>query len=805
MYLSQGVPRVREWFGFDWRFRLEGEDEFREVQLPHDWSLEYPWDENAPSYGSGGYVQTGAGVYTKRFAVSPGAKGKKLSLHFDGAYMCASVVLNGRDIGGHAYGYTPFSLDITDEVIFDGDNELTVTIDNSRQPGSRWYSGSGITRDVWIEAVSAAHIKTFGTFIRMAGGLPKPACGASSTTQSVTMLIDTDICLPAGAGELITRVFDSESVLVAEEAVPVTDSGVICQVILLKSPQLWSHRNPYMYIAESTLSAGGEVTDVYSTPFGIRHIEFTPDSGFLINGERVKLRGVCLHHDGGSVGAAVPLQVWKRRLERLIDMGVNAVRFSHNPPDPGLIDLCDVMGLYAVDEAFDEWGLLKSKALGSNTHESRGYSEWFEENHEADLAAMLLRDRNHPSVILWSIGNEVPEQSQPEGHMVARKLIDICRRLDPTRLCTQANDQICAEPVGTTEDFLDELDVVGYNYTGRWRSRAETFCESDKRRNPGRIILGLENSSAGGIRGDNSFLETPHFFFRYRMYHTSAAQVQRFLRYTETHDYVAGDFMWTGIDYLGEAHWPYRSAVSGVMDTCGFPKDHYYFYQSIWRREEPMVYALPHWNMDVPQGSIIPVLCYTNCEQAELFLDDKSYGKKAYSYPRYGMTENYGHFDSPPIHVHTDDLFLSWDVPYKSGSIVRVVGYNGGQEVCSRVIKHAGAPKRILATADRAALNADGRDIAHIEVRITDETGLLCPTASNRINVEIEGPAELIGIDNGKPDCKDSFKGSSMEAMGGLLLLILRSKREPGTVSVKLCSDGLEGSNLVIENANKNQ
>jgi len=789
------VPRKLQWFGFDWKFKLEEEKDFRSVQLPHDWSVEYGFDENAPSYGSGGYVKAGKGVYVKRFCVSPSAKGKIISLHFDGVYMCASVSLNGHEIGEHVYGYTPFELNITDHLNFSAENELTVKVDNSRQPGSRWYSGSGITRDLWIKAVSPAHIKTFGTFIRVKN--IKEACAASSS--SACLLIDTDIVLPkeeSRQAQLNTLIFDKDDNIISEISAAVNSSGIESQELKVPSPRLWSDIDPYMYRAESRLIIDGEITDTYKTPFGIRNISFDADKGFIINGRQVKLRGVCLHHDGGSTGAAVPLKLWRRRLEKLIEMGVNAVRFSHNPPDPELLDLCDCLGLYVMDEAFDEWALLKSKALGSNTHQSSGYSQWFDKHHEEDLTAMILRDRNHPSVIIWSIGNEVPEQTHPEGHNVAQKLIDICRKHDPGRLCTQANDQICAEPRAATEAFLDTLDIAGYNYTGRWRSRAETLYETDKRANPKRIIIGTENTSASGMRSDYR-LETACFKHWQNLYYTAAARVQKLLRFTETHDYVAGDFMWTGIDHLGEANWPNRSASCGVLDTCGFPKDHFYFYKSIWRREEPFVYIFPHWNLDLPQDTVIPVLCYTNCEQAQLFVNGKSYGKKAYSYPLYGMTETYGHFDKPPVPINTDDMFLSWDVPYAPGTI-EVTGFNDGKEVCRHSVKTAGVPARLSASIDSVKLISDGRDIAHIEVKIMDADNLFCPHANNRIYIDIDGPAGLIGIDNGRPDCKDSFKGNNMEAMAGLLLIIIRSKQEEGEIKIKLRAGGLKGCELKI-------
>ncbi|MCL2242850.1 MAG: DUF4982 domain-containing protein [Treponema sp.] len=787
MYLEHTSARAREWFGFDWEFKHEEEDDFRSVQLPHDWSIEYAFDENAPSCGSGGYVKTGKGLYVKRFLISPSAKGKKIFLHFDGAYMCAFVFLNNKESGSHVYGYTPFELDITEQLNFESVNELVVSIDNSRQPGSRWYSGSGITRDLWIEAVSAAHIKTSGVFIR----------AKNIKSESASLLVDTDIILPGtGSAHLNTRIFDKDNKLVSEVLIAIKSGGVSCHEQEIRSPLLWSHSSPFIYRAESTLIVDDVITDVYTSSFGIRKIEFNPDRGFIINGDQVKLRGVCLHHDGGSVGAAVPVKLWRRRLNKLKDMGVNAIRFSHNPPDPGLLDLCDSLGFYVMDEAFDEWALLKSKALGSNTHQSRGYSEWFDEHHEEDLNAMITRDRNHPSVIIWSIGNEVPEQTQTDGHLIAQKLIDICHKLDPTRLCTQANDQICAEPKAATEAFLNTLDIAGYNYTGRWRSRAETLYESDKRGNPARLIIGAENTSAAGIRGDYN-QKTKGSAFWHGFYYTAAARVQRLLRFTETHDYVSGDFMWTGVDYLGEAHWPNRSACCGVLDTCGFPKDHYYFYKSIWRRDEPFVYLFPHWNLDVPHGNVIPVICYTNCEQAEIFINGKSYGKKASSYPAYGMTEIYGHFDKPPLPVNTDDMFLSWDAPYEPG-IIEAAGFNNGEEICRHTVRTAGKPAQLSACMDTGQLICDGRDIAHIEVQVKDAENIFCPHACGRVYVNIEGPAQLIGIDNGKPDCTDSFKGNSMEAMSGLLLIIIRSKREPGEIKVTLSADKLEGCQLTL-------
>jgi len=413
----------------------------------------------------------------------------------------------------------------------------------------------------------------------------------------------------------------------------------------------------------------------------------------------------------------------------------------------------------------------------------------------ADIEAMLYRDRNHPSIIMWSIGNEVPEQTLPDGHILAKKLQDICHRIDPTRLCTQACDQIFAEPRRATDEFLDTLDIVGYNYTGRWRTRAETLYDDDKRAHPDWLMVGAENISVAGVRGDYS-MTMPERYWR-RAYFAAPVYAGKLLRYTMVHDYVIGDFMWTGIDYLGEAHWPNRSASSGVIDTAGFPKDHFHFYKSIWDRETPMAHVFPHRNLSFEEGMIIPVLCYTNCEYAELFVGGKSYGKKAYSYPMYGMTETYGHWDKLPLIANTDDMFLSWDVPVTDETI-EVIGYIDEKEVCRYKVEQAGEPAAIRAVCDSDALTADGRDIAHIEISIEDANGLFNPAATNSLSVKVEGAAELIGLDNGKPDSHESFKGTSMKAHSGLLLAVIQAKRETGSIKVTISSDGLKPATIEL-------
>jgi beta-galactosidase len=795
MYLQADCPRAMVFFGFDWMFRLDEEQDYRAVQLPHDWSVDYPFDNNSPVCGSGGYVKAGIGHYKKIFKVSPQSKGKKIFLGFDGAYMSATVWLNGKVLGSHAYGYTPFEFNITDLLIYDGENELDVHIDNAQQPNSRWYSGSGITRDVWLRAVNPVHISTYGTFVRIGNDMDS---NAEKCRVDMTTTVEMSNHSRHKSIKLITTLCDSEGIACAESQINIGEPGNFEAVLTIQNPRLWSHNTPYLYKAISVLKCeeSGETLDEYETVFGLRSVQFDPDKGCLINGEQVKLNGVCLHHDGGAVGAAVPKKVWERRLMLLKEMGANAIRTAHNPPDTALLDLCDEMGFYVMDEAFDEWAQIKHKTAGSNTHESRGYSEWFECNHAADLESMVYRDRNHPSVIIWSIGNEVPEQTMADGHLLAQTLQELVHRIDPTRLCTQGNDQICAEPKPATDAFLDTLDIVGYNYTGRWRNRAETLYYDDKIANPNRLIIGTENPAAAGMRGDYR-MDIPVSPWQ-RAYYAVPVYVGKLLRFTMSHDYVAGDFMWTGIDHLGESHWPHRSSSSGVLDTCGFKKDHFYFYKSIWRRDIPMVHIFPHRNLNERLGTVLPVLCYTNCTFVELFVNGKSYGKKATSYPLYGMTETYGHFNTPPVAANTDDLFLSWDVPFESGYI-EAVGYIDGQAMCRHKVVSANEPVKLIAVSDTDTLQADGRDIAHIEVTFEDCQGVLNPVVDNVVQFSVAGPAALIGIDNGKPDCHVSFKGDAMPAYNGMLLGVLQASKEKGEVIVTCSSAGLEPAVVKIK------
>ena len=828
MYLTGKEVRKKENFDRGWYFFYEkdaasgtgsrpvpGENKtegFRAVKLPHDWSLDYPFSEDAVSCGSGGYVETGTGWYRKIFCVDPKAvREDRVILRFDGVYMLARVWVNGKELGRHVYGYTPFEWDVTDLLKADGEeNVVDVEVDNSAQPNSRWYSGSGITRDVWLIGVKPVHIAPYGVYARCvnvteesASMIVETRVSGAAGTDIEEIGVETRVYAPDGslcqASRTVTALNAAETGMVSKEPVSYALAGemTFTRWFDISRPELWSAERPALYRVEVILWADEEKQDEVIIHTGIRSEVFDCDQGFLINGKREKLNGVCVHHDGGCMGAAVPARIWERRLKKLKDMGVNAIRMSHNPPDPGLLDLCDRMGFYVMDEAFDEWRILKGKELGSNTHESRGYSEWFDQCHEEDLTVMLLRDRNHPSIVIWSIGNEVPDQTAPEGYLTARSLKALCKKLVPGCFVTQANDQICAEPRAAREEFLDELDVVGYNYVGRWRTRAETLYDDDKRARPDRCVIGTENGGLGGIRGEYSLSMSENAGWWKRPYYSAPVEVGKLLHFTMVHDYVAGDFMWTGIDYLGEAHWPSRSASAGVLDTCGFEKDSFYFYQSIWRREEPMVHLLPHWNLDVPEGTILPVLGYTSCDSAELFLNGKSYGRKAYSYPAYGMTERYGHFDRDPEPVNTDDLFLSWDVPYEPGCI-ELVGYRDGKEAARHTVRTAGEPAVIRTAAYRSEAKADGLDVAQIEVWLEDAEGNFCPQADLLLTFSVEGPAELIGVDNGNPEGMESLRGDRMHAFHGRALAVIRSTGETGEAVVTVRAEGASESTEAV-------
>ena len=799
------AARTRETFDFDWRFmrgdpaeaHLPGfaDASWRKVDLPHDWSIEGPYSESEPSSGPGGYLPTGIGWYRKRFRVEAGDRGRIVTLEFDGVYQNSEVFLNGHSLGVRPYGFVPFAYELTPYLRLHAENVIAVRVDNSRQTNCRWYTGSGIYRHTWLLKTDALRIAYWGTFVTTPG-----VAGNQATVRVETTVVNGRDHLVACS--LATGVLDADgksaAAAVSQDSPHALGPGetfLFVQDLTVANPTLWSVEQPYLYTVRNTVSEGDHVVDLCDTPVGIREAVFDVNRGFLLNGQPVKLRGVCVHPEAGCLGAAVPERVWERRLAELRAMGCNAIRTSHNPFAAEFLDLCDRMGFLVMNEAFDEWRVPKGQI-------QNGYHLYFDEWHERDLTNFIRRDRNHPSVVLWSAGNEVPDQSAADGVKTLRGLLSIFRAEDPTRPVTVACDQIASEPLTNRvrPEFLGELDIVGYNYVDRWRERADLYYSIDRAAFPERKFIGTESVGWGGIRGEYRDLVAPKddganpWFAHPSNLRIDAEQLWQFV---DLHDYVSGDFMWTGVDYLGEARWPMRGAPSGVLDTCSFRKDSFYFYQSQWT-DKPMLHLLPHWNWKGNEGAVVPVTCYTNCDTVELFLNGKSLGLKGYEFPRPGMEERYGNFPARARVLRTTaDLHLSWDVVYEPGTL-RAVGMKDGKVAALEEVATTGEAVSVALAADRASITADLRDVAHITVSILDEQGRVVPAADHEVQFAVEGDGRLIGVDNGDSFSHESYKAAGRHAFHGLCLAVVQATGRPGSIRITAASPNLRGATVLV-------
>ena len=816
-----GQSRTVTAFDRDWRFVQDdpsgaqapgfNDRSWRRLDLPHDWSLEGENLRDNPGGGSIGYFPMGTGWYRKSFDVPGYSKDKLYSIEFDGVYMNSTVWVNGVCLGTWPYGYSSFSYDLTPVLKARG-NVIAVRVDNSHQPNSRWYSGSGIYRHVRLVATAKTRFDKWGVFHYT----------TSVDEGTAKVLVRSDITNgEARARELTVRqtVLDASGAVVASVEKPVGMVAGGSQTVDLRveipGAQLWDTENPYLYTLRSQLLASGKEIDCVESSLGVRTIEYDVDRGFLLNGKQVKMKGVNLHHDAGAVGAAVPERVWERRIEILKEGGCNAIRTAHNPPAPEFLDLCDKHGMLVMDEAFDQW------VAGKNDYD---YHLVFDEWHVRDLYAMVARDRNHPSVVMWSIGNEIRDQHSEVGPGLAREMIDFCHRLDPTRLVTAGNDEIASNSP-TSPEFLAafENDIVGYNYPDRWRTRREVNYALDKAEFPNRRVVATESSGYGGARRqytlpgaqpaprplgagqdgfspqqvDNQQLQQMMRNMR-RMNRgiisSGLIDVEQRWRFAMNYDYVIGDFMWTGIDYYGESGWPSRGSSSGYLDNCGFKKDGYWFFKSIWS-DEPVLHLLPHWNWAGHEGEIIQVACFTNCEEAELFVNGKSYGKKATEFPRRGVELGWNRYGPDKHYATTGDLHLVWDVEYQPGEI-KVVGMKDG-ETFEEVIRTAGAPAQLRATVDRPSFKAEPGDVAHVTVEVLDAQGNICPVTDNLVRFSVQG-GRLVGVENGNMSDLGSVKASERKAFSGLCLgIVAADKRGPVTVTVT--SDGLAPSTVTFQ------
>ena len=788
-------PRMERSFNLGWEFALtdrmdfpEDDLDFRPVQLPHDWSVDYEVQADAPSCGSGGYARTGIGWYRKVFDFAPEA-GRESALLFDGVYMNCDIWVNRKHAGHHVYGYTSFEVKLT-AFLREGENEILVRVDNSSQPNSRWYSGSGITRKVTWIGHGPAHIPLWGVCVR-----------STVTDNRAEVQVLTEIRNPERKEDLslLVRILDPAGKTAAEIRKPVSAAPgqTVRQTAVLQDPALWDLSHPVLYRAEAFLVRGEEILDDCRVPFGIRTILFTAENGFLLNGRKEIMKGVCLHHDGGGVGAAVPPAVWERRLKKLKEMGCNALRCSHNPPDPALLRLADEMGFVVMDEAFDEWRHMKGKEFGSNTHESRGYSEWFDSCWREDVCSMIRRDRNHPSIVMWSAGNEIPEQITEDGPELLKEIAGLCHALDPTRPVTAACDQMKAEPMPASEAFLNGMDLVGVNYADRWRERTETFWTEEKTEHPEWKLLGTEDIAVNGRRGDYR-LETEESVWGRTPYFARMLKAEKLWKYIRSRPFMIGSFMWTGIDYLGECFWPDKGSSAGVLDTCAFEKDGYWFYRSIWRKDVPTLFAAPYPDPEIfGRDRIIPVIAYTNAFRAELFLGGRSYGVKAYEFPAQGMTKQWAHFDRRQCPITTNDLHLSWDVPC-TGEPVVVVGYDENDQVVSRVELLPSRPvAHLTAEPDRPAIPADGEDVIQVEIALRDELGRIVPDADQPVSVTVRN-GTLLSLDNGDPSDHTLYASSVRNTFRGRALAVIRGDAEADEVWIQVAAERLSPAKIRI-------
>jgi len=750
---------------------------WKTLNLPHDWSIEGEFRKDNPAGVGGGALPGGIGWYRKSFIIPKSSKEKIIYIDFDGIYRNSEVWINGHYLGFRPYGYSSFRYELTPYLKFGEQNIIAVKVDNSKQPDSRWYSGSGIYRNVWLITAGKVHVDHWGTFIRT----------PEVTNQSAKVSIQIKIRNASQKSQPVkikTTILDKDDKEVAEAEsetnISVDSIAEVVQTMYVSNPVLWSIENPYLYKAVTTIFSQEKAFDDYETSFGIRTFNFDIDKGFFLNGKPLKIKGVCNHHDLGCLGSAINKRALERQLEIMKEMGVNGIRTSHNPPAPELLDLCDRMGFIVMDEAFDMWKKKKTEF---------DYALYWDEWHARDIEDMVLRDRNHPSVFIWSIGNEVMEQwdkNDSSGTIIARELASLIRNLDDTRPVTaNCNDQDTLNPVirsGT-------LDLVGYSYNQKGFIQFPEIY-------PGKKFIASETTSALASRGhydmpSDSIRRWP---IRWDIPFTTGnpdntcssydncsapwgSTHEETWKIVKKHEFMSCMYIWTGFDYLGEPtpySWPSRSSYFGIVDLAGFPKDAYYMYQSEWTNK-PVLHLFPHWNWNA--GDTIDVWCYSNCEEVELFLNDNSLGT---------------------IKKTGEDLHLQWRTVFIPGTL-KAIGRSEGKEDLIRIIKTAGTAAKINLEADRKVISADGEDLCFITIKILDKDGTVVPYADNLVNFEISGVGRIIGVDNGLQTSHESFKTSYRKAFNGLCLVVLQSDEKAGKIRLKAKSEGIIDQIIVIE------
>ncbi len=771
-------------FDFGWRFALSDspmamqpkfdDAGWRQVNVPHDWSIEGPF---SASYGSGnGYAPGGIAWYRRHFQMKPADRGRFATLVLDGVYDNAEVWLNGFRVGGRPYGFESFSCDLTPYLKFGAnDNVLSVRVDHSRFADSRWYTGSGIYRNVRLLMTDPLHLDLWGTFVTT------PSVAAGSATVRVETAVENSSARSL-TFSLQSDLVGSDGQVVASGTTPpgtveAGQSQSLVQTLTITQPQLWSPDTPALYTLRSRVSAEGAVTDETTTVFGVRSVVFDPGHGCLLNGTSVKLKGVCVHQDGGSVGVAIPVPIWERRLREFKKLGINAIRTSHNPPGPEFLDLCDRLGFLVMDESFDEFTPAKNKwVVGWNQGVPGhfGYSDDFVDWSVRDVSDMVRRDRNHPSIVMWSIGNEIDYPNDPFTDPAlgrdyrpgnppgtdlvkwGRPLVAAVKQLDSTRPVTAA---MASLTMSNAVGFAQILDVAGYNYQ-------ESRYAVDHQKYPERVIYGSENT------------------------HDLASWLA-----VRDNPIISGQFLWTGIDYLGEARaWPDRAMPDGLMDLCGFVKPLGRFRQSLWS-SQPMAYLcvaktarLPNppndtkmptgtesWNW--PGSTPLFVTCYTNCPDVTLTLNDQPLGTRHLAEAVGGV--------------------LVWPVPYAPG-VLKAVGAKDGRTLCEFALTTAGPANRIELHPWAPELRADGKDVSQVEFDVVDAQGVRVPDADQELTFELSGPATILGLGNGDPANSEPVRGPAHRVAEGRGLAIIQSSTTPGQITLKVSAPGLQPAVLTL-------
>ena len=794
-YAASSEVRTTENFDKNWKFHLgdvtNGNEiqfddmKWRDLDLPHDWSIEGEFNKDNPAGVGGGALPGGIGWYRKTFNIPVSEKDKLIFIQFDGVYRNSEVWINGHYLGLRPYGYSSFGYELTPYLKYGKEkNVLAVKVDNSKQPNSRWYSGSGIYRNIWLVTTNKIFIDHWGTFITT------PEVNENSAKVSMQTKIRNSSSMDKKIN-LKTVIYNDEGkeISSAESEINLSKDSVVevHQNFIVKDPELWSVEKPYLYNAVSTVECNGKVCDNYETKFGIRTFYFDVNKGFFLNGKNIKIKGVCDHHDLGCLGAAINTRAIERQLEILKDMGCNGIRTSHNPPAPELLDLCDKMGFIVMDEAFDMW-----KKKKTEFDYALNWDEW----HKRDLEDMVLRDRNHPSIFIWSIGNEVVEQwdkKDSSGTVIAKELVSIVKSLDITRpIIHNNNDQDTLNPVIRSGVF----DLIGYSYGQNIYTKfPETY--------PGKKFIGSETTSALETRGhydmpSDSIRRWPKRWdlplLDGNPDNTCSSYDNCSAPWGSTHEetwklikkypYLSGMYIWTGFDYLGEPTpyvWPSRSSYFGIIDLAGFPKDAFYLYQSEWT-DKPVLHLLPTWNPfkngnGWKEGEIVDVWAYTNCDEVELFLNGNSLGTKRKS---------------------GDELHIEWHVPFSPG-ILKAVGSSEGKEILTTEVKTSGEPSKLILEPDRKIINADGRDISFVTIKVLDKNGTLVPYADNLINFNLTGEGKIAGIDNGCQTSLETFKANPHKAFNGMCLVVIQSTEKAGKIKLTAKSINLSEAIVYIE------